>query len=594
VFLKQNLYTKMQHIEDIEDIEIKKKKKKTFETVIITPFQYNDIKEYMKCNNVLNWDKFSRGFQREYRYALSKNMLREVYMKETHKPAPRQLIKKACRSQYGILNVCVFTSAYPEYVDEEGVKQKQMFSCKHNCYYCPSEPNQPRSYLMDEPGVARANECDFDCVKQFHMRLNQYKGMGHPLDKIEFEVSGGTWSEYPRVYQREFMRDGYYAANTFNKEKRDRLTLEEEIKLNEHADIHIIGLTIETRPDTIHLEELKLFREYNVTRVQIGVQHTDNKILKKINRGHTIEESMRAIRMLLNNGFKVDIHLMPMLPGATPDIDREMFEEVLNNPNLQVDQWKVYPTSVVPWSVLEEWYKKGKYKPYTNEELFDVLIEMKRKVHNRIRLIRIVRDINDHYIIGGCSVTHMRQLLLDKLKKEEEYCKCIRCRSVKTNKIDKNHKLRIDKFNSSDGLEYFISYVSDDERDLYGFCRLRITNDDTEKIEEIHKCALIRELHVYSTLTPVNNTRDKYLEEDSIQHKGFGKRLLKRAEEIASYHNYKLIAVISGVGVREYYRKQGYVLETTYMKKEMSYISRLMNVLMCLIVKMSIMIRKIF
>jgi ELP3 family radical SAM enzyme/protein acetyltransferase len=390
------------------------------------------------------------------------------------------------------------------------------------------------------------------------------------------------------------MRDGYYAANTFNKEKRDRLTLEEEIKLNEHADIHIIGLTIETRPDTIHLEELKLFREYNVTRVQIGVQHTDNKILKKINRGHTIEESMRAIRMLLNNGFKVDIHLMPMLPGSTPDIDREMFEEVLNNPNLQVDQWKVYPTSVVPWSVLEEWYKKGKYKPYTNEELFDVLIEMKRKVHNRIRLIRIVRDINDHYIIGGCSVTHMRQLLLDKLKKEEEYCKCIRCRSVKTNKIDKNHKLRIDKFNSSDGLEYFISYVSDDERDLYGFCRLRISNDDTEKIEEIHKCALIRELHVYSTLIPVNNTRDKYLEEDSIQHKGFGKRLLKRAEEIASYHNYKKIAVISGVGVREYYRKQGYVLETTYMKKEMSYISRLMNVLMCLIVKMSIMIRKIF
>jgi elongator complex protein 3 len=165
---------------------------------------------------------------------------------------------------------------------------------------------------------------------------------------------------------------------------------------------------------------------------------------------------------------------------------------------------------------------------------------------------------------------------------------------VKTNKIDKNHKLRIDKFNSSDGLEYFISYVSDDERDLYGFCRLRISNDDTEKIEEIHKCALIRELHVYSTLTPVNNTRDKYLEEDSIQHKGFGKRLLKRAEEIASYHNYKKIAVISGVGVREYYRKQGYVLETTYMKKEMSYISRLTNVLMCLIVKMSIMIRKIF
>ena len=158
-----------------------------------------------------------------------------------------------------------------------------MFSCKHNCYYCPSEPDQPRSYLMNEPGVARANECGFDCVKQFHTRLNQYKGMGHPLDKIEFEVSGGTWSEYPRSYQEEFIRDGYYAANVYlDTHPRDRLSLEEEIKLNEDAPIHIIGLTIETRPDTITLDELKLFRKYNVTRVQIGVQHTDNKILKKI------------------------------------------------------------------------------------------------------------------------------------------------------------------------------------------------------------------------------------------------------------------------------------------------------------------------
>lgn len=576
-------------MQDIEDI----KALKTVSQQLLTLSQYDDIKDYMKHNDVLNWTKFSNGFQKKYRYALSKNMLRHVYMKETNKPAPRELIKKACRSQYGILNVCVFTSAYPEYMDEDGIKQKQMFSCKHNCYYCPSQPNQPRSYLMDEPGVARANDCDFDCVKQFHMRLDQYKGMGHPLDKIEFEVSGGTWSEYPRAYQREFIRDGYYAANTYEKENmRDRLTLEAEIELNEHADIHIIGLTIETRPDTIQLEELRLFREYNVTRVQIGVQHTDNKILKKINRGHTIEESMRAIRMLLNNGFKVDIHLMPMLPGSTPDIDREMFDNVLTNPDLQVDQWKVYPTSVVPWSVLEEWYKKGKYTPYTNEELFDVLIEMKRKVHNRIRLIRIVRDINDHYIIGGCSITHMRQLLLEKLKKEEEYCKCIRCRSVKTNEIDKNHKLRVDKFNSSGGLEYFISYVSNDEKDLYGFCRLRISNDDTEKIEEIHSCALIRELHVYSSLTPVNK-KGCVIDERSIQHKGFGKRLLKRAEEIASYHNYKKIAVISGVGVREYYRKQGYILETTYMKKEMSLILRLINVFMYLIVNIQMRIMKI-
>jgi ELP3 family radical SAM enzyme/protein acetyltransferase len=565
---------------DIEDIS---------KPDIVTPHQYHDIKDYMVDHDILDWNKFSRGFQRKHHYALSKNMLRYVYMKETNESAPRQLIKKACRSQYGILNVCVFTSAYPEYVDDVGVKQKQMFSCKHNCYYCPSEPNQPRSYLMDEPGVARANECGFDCVKQFHMRLDQYRGMGHPLDKIEFEVSGGTWSEYPRGYQREFIRDGYYAANTYVSRRKERLSLEDEIKLNESADIHIIGLTIETRPDTINLEELKLFREYNVTRVQIGVQHTDNSILKRINRGHTIEDSMKAIQLLLDNCFKVDIHLMPMLPGATPTMDRHMFDEVLTNPNLQVDQWKVYPTSVVPWSVLEEWYKKGKYKPYTNDELFDVLIEMKRKVYNRIRLIRIVRDINDHYIIGGCSVTHMRQLLLKKLEKEQEFCKCIRCRSAKTNHIDKDHKLKIDRYESSNGIEYFISYVSADEKVLYGFCRLRLPSSQGFQLDEIYTCALVRELHVYSSLTPVTGKHGGF----GIQHKGFGKRLLRRAEEIASYHNYKRVAVISGVGVREYYRKLGYVLDVTYMKKKMGLMIRVINAIMYVFMVMFITIKEI-
>ena len=532
--------------------------------------QYDDIKTYFEECDPLNWEKFSRGFQRKHRYALSKNMLRYVYIREKNTSAPRELIKKASRSQYGILNVCVFTSAYPEYIDENGVKQKQQFSCKHNCYYCPAEPNQPRSYLMDEPGVARANECDFDCIKQFHVRLDQYKGMGHPLDKIEFEVSGGTWSEYPRNYQETFIRDGYYAANIYDSEKpyREPLSLEEEIKLNENANIHIIGLTIETRPDTITLEELALFRKYNVTRVQIGVQHTDNKILKKINRGHTIEQSMEAIKMLLNNCFKVDIHLMPMLPSSTPDMDRKMFDEVLTNPNLQVDQWKVYPTSVVPWSVLETWYKSGKYKPYSNEELFNVLIEMKRKVYNRIRLIRIVRDINDHYIIGGCSVTHMRQLLLKKLEKEQEFCKCIRCRSVKDSTIDPNYKMRVDKFDASGGVEYFISFVSENEKVLYGFCRLRINNDkDTEVLDEIKNHALIRELHVYSSMTPVEDKSS-----NNIQHRGFGKNLLKKAEELSIQHGYRNIAVISGVGVRNYYRKFGYELDDTYMKKQFNFI----------------------
>ena len=535
---------------------------------LISSEQYEDIKMFMKENDVLDWMSFSKKFQRMYRYSISKNMLRHVYISETKNEAPRELIKKACRSQYGILNVCVFTSAYPEYIDKEGNKQTQMFSCKHNCYYCPNEPNQPRSYLMNEPGVARANECGFDCIKQFHTRLTQYKNMGHPLDKIEFEVSGGTWSEYPNEYKYDFIRDGYYAANIYEDSLplREKLSLEEEIKLNENANIHIIGLTIETRPDTINLNELFELRKFNVTRVQIGVQHTDNKILKKINRGHTIEQSMEAIKLLLDNGFKVDIHLMPMLPSSTPEIDSKMFDEVLTNPNLQVDQWKVYPTSVVPWSVLETWYKKGKFKPYSNEQLFDVLYDMKLKVHRRIRLIRIVRDINDHYIMGGCKITHMRQLLHKKLEENGTCCKCIRCRSAKGHEISKDAFMKIDKFNSSDGIEYFISYVSEDEKILYGFCRLRIPDKNTIQLNEIKDHSLVRELHVYSTLTPVNDKKCT----TKVQHQGIGKRLMKKAEQLSFQNNHNKIAVISGVGVRNYYRKLGYSLKHTYMVKTKS------------------------
>ena len=560
---------------------------------IVTPKQYDDIKQFFKVEDVMNWTRFSMRFQRKHKYCINKNMIRHVYIQETGKQAPRSLIKKASRSQYGILNVCVFTSAHPEYTDNEGVRQKQEFSCKHNCYFCPSEPGQPRSYLKKEPGVARANDCDFDCVRQFHMRLSQYKGMGHFLDKIEFEVSGGTWSEYPHEYQLEFIRDGYYAANSYGKPARERLSLEEEIALNESNDIHIIGLTIETRPDSITLSEISMFRRYNVTRVQMGVQHTDNKLLKKINRGHTIEDSMKAIKMLLDNAFKVDVHLMPMLPGALPADDDAMFDRMLTDENLQVDQWKVYPCSVVPWSVLESWYKTGKYKPYTNEELFEVLSNMKYKVHNRIRLIRIVRDINDEYILGGCSVSHMRQLLQMKFK---DICKCIRCRSVKDDIIDPNYKLKIDKFNASGGIEFFISFVSSDEQVLYGFCRLRLANIHKEhqtpnkhQLQVLNQTALIRELHVYSTMTPVHG---KHI--TNIQHRGFGKQLIKVAEEISSLHGYRRFAVISGVGVRNYYRKLGYVLENTYMIKTTHLIEHYKNMFMGIFIYMRSLVKRYF
>ena len=294
------------------------------------------------------------------------------------------------RSQSGVLVVTVFTHAYPEYTDSvTGQRKKQMFSCKHNCYYCPSEPAreengwiaQPRSYLAEEPGVARACTVNYDCVAQVDTRISQYLRMGHTIDKLEVLVLGGTFSEYPEEYQKEFVRDIYYAANTaICRERNERFPLETELLLNETAQVRIIGLTLETRPDTINMYEIAKFRSFGCTRIQMGLQHTDNNILKRSNRGHTIEDTIHAIALLKKNCYKVDVHLMPNLLGSSPEKDIEMFDEILYNPHLQADQIKLYPVSVVPWSVYEKMYKNGTYKPYSDEKLKEVLIYVKSRM----------------------------------------------------------------------------------------------------------------------------------------------------------------------------------------------------------------------
>ena len=304
-------------------------------------------------------------------------------------PLRRFLIKKAQKSQSGVIVITVFTSAYPKVGEKE-----QKFSCKWNCYYCPNEPGQPRSYLHDEPGVLRANRNDFDAVKQFLDRAVTLAVNGHPIDKVELLVLGGTWESYPVEYQETFIRDLFYAANTFfERNKRERKSLEEEKKINEKTQCKIIGLTLETRPDCITKEELVRFRKYGCTRVQLGIQHTNDDILKKINRGHTNQDAIRAIQLLRDVGYKMDIHLMPNLPGSSPEMDTEMFNYVLNSPDLQADQWKIYPCEVTPWTVIKKWYDEGKFIPYSDEKLIEVIKAVKVKVHPWIRLNRVVSTL---------------------------------------------------------------------------------------------------------------------------------------------------------------------------------------------------------
>lgn len=378
-------------------------------------------------------DKFKKGIQKKYKYTVSNAEFIKIYkyLNLENQQLRNLLTKKKCKSNSGVLVITVLTSAHPEYVDDgddgsdgDGRVKKARFSCKHDCAYCPNEPAhegnnwvaQPRSYLYSEPAVLRANANDFDPIKQMNSRISSLINMGHIPDKLEIIVLGGTWSEYPRNYQDSFIRDLYYSVNVYfdndsdgsndsddsnaaspaKPASRPKKTLEEEIEINETAKVHIIGLTLETRPDTITIEEIANFRRYNCTRIQLGVQHTNNAVLKKIMRGHTIERAYDAIKMLKNNCYKVDIHIMPNLPGASFEIDKVMLEDVLYDERIQADQYKIYPTAIVPYTRIKRWFEEGSYVPYDDLLLYELIKEFKQKVQKYKRLNRIIRDIPGH------------------------------------------------------------------------------------------------------------------------------------------------------------------------------------------------------
>jgi len=488
------------------------------------------------------------------------------------------------RENSGVIVISLVMSPNPE---------GQAFSCKYDCSYCPNEPAhagnnfvpQPRSYLHNEPGVLRANRNNFSAIAQMHDRMSAYSVNGLPVDKIEVIILGGTWSSYPESYVRQFILDIFIAANIFKQQQNQTI---QEIQQNQQnqiiqdiedinswgpeapnlvieqgkneksGDCRIIGITIETRPDQINEQQLKLFRELGVTRVQIGVQHTDDKILKGVNRQCSTRHTIKAIRMLKDNCFKVDIHLMPDLPGASPEIDREMFDNVLQNPDLQADQWKIYPCTIVPWTAIEQQYRSGAYVPYGFEALKELLIYVKSAVHPWIRLNRIIRDIPSTYFTTESEMKpNLRQLLQKEMKARGLACRCIRCREIKNGDISKQSELQliVRTYVASGGTEYFISYESTNNSKndsmLYGFCRLRIGGEGYV-FDELAGCGLIRELHVYGKVI------------GRVQHKGLGTQLLEKAEEITAMHNLSKVAVISGVGVRDYYRKRGFTLIEPY------------------------------
>jgi ELP3 family radical SAM enzyme/protein acetyltransferase len=427
----------------------------------------------------------------------------------------------------------------------------------------------PRSYLLKEPAVQRGYNNGWDAINQMNDRLNSLMIQGHEIDKLELIIEGGTYTEYPQSYLKNFHRDIFYSANTFfDKEpKRNKKTIKEEMNINIYSRVRIIGICIETRPDALSYNWIRFFRETGTTRVQLGVQHTDNYILKKINRGHTFEQSCDSIELLKNNCFKVDIHLMPDLPYSSAEKDKTMFDIIFKKNIISPDQIKIYPCEVTPYTVIEKWYKTGKYKPYSDnnpEMLLDVVKYALLLCPPWIRFPRVVRDIPLNYIQGGNKYSNLRQMIEENIKKEGFQINEMRYREIGRHLDYTNlpKKLKIRKYNK---IDYFISYESYDEKVLFGFLRLRLPCHNHSYFRCLDNKGLIRELHVYNSLVPVG----KYY--NATQHKGIGKKLLKKAEWISWFYGYNGTAIISGEGVKGYYYKNGYKEIDTYMIKEWDY-----------------------
>ncbi|MFA5019882.1 MAG: tRNA uridine(34) 5-carboxymethylaminomethyl modification radical SAM/GNAT enzyme Elp3 [Candidatus Pacearchaeota archaeon] len=439
--------------------------------------------------------------------------------------------------------------------------------CPHGkCTYCPSL-NVPQSYTPKSPPVIRAKILKYNPYEQVKSRLKAYKLMNHPTDKIELIVMGGTFLSYPLKYQENFIRECYNALN----DKKSK-TLEESKKINEISKHRCVALCIETRPDYASDKHIRQMLDYGATRVELGVQAIDDKIYNLINRGHKVKDVIDATKRLKNAGFKIGYHMMPGLPGSNQKKDLEMFKKIFKDKNFKPDQIKIYPCQVIKGAELEKDYKQGKYNPYSLEQTEELLIKVFKIVPEYCRVMRVMRELPPEYIIAGTTRISLRKDVEEKLRKNKFKINEIRFREIGfaqqySKTLNKEIKIKIIKYKTTEGNEVFIQAVNKDNI-LFGLLRLRIPNNlINPKINELKNCALIRELHVYGKSVGIGQEGKSICE----QHQGIGKLLMNSAENYTKnlkYKNLKKIAVISGIGVREYYRTLGYNLGKHYMIKK--------------------------
>ncbi len=459
------------------------------------------------------------------------------------------LKKKPTRSLSGVSVVAVMTKPWP---------------CPGRCIYCP-RGDAAQSYTGQEPAALRAKQNQFDSYRQVKARIKQLEASGHPTDKIEVIVMGGTFTAMPRDYRDSFILGIFNALNGV-----ESSDLEEAHAINETAKHRCVGLTFEVRPDFSKKEHINEMLRYGGTRVELGVQTVFDDIYEKIKRGHTVKDVVDATHLLKDSAFKVCYHMMPGLPYSSERRDLEAFRILFEDQRFRPDMLKIYPTVLVKkefYTNLEIWdlYESGEWKPLDNEEAAERIAKAMEYVPKYVRVMRIQRDIPAKLIAAGVTAGNLRQLVMEKARELGIEVKEIRSREVGIRmregwEIGEPELTRLD-YDASWGKEVFLSF-EDDQETLFGFLRLR-RPDSPFRPEITETTALIRELHVYGPEAEIGEKSSS-----KVQHKGLGKALVEEAERIAKEEwGFDRILVISGVGVRPYYRKLGYMRVGPYMGK---------------------------
>ena len=502
---------------------------------------------------------------------------------------------KSTRTISGVTPVTVLTKPFP---------------CPGKCIFCPNDVRMPKSYLSDEPGAQRAFKNKFDPYAQTFNRLLAYKNIGHPTDKVELIILGGTWTSYPKTYQIWYIKRCFDAMNDFknsddkiynsrleipydekslheiNGEKisetynkvishaiipkksqaeKETATWQELFavqKQNENEKARCIGLVIETRPDEISESEVINIRKLGATKVQIGFQSLNDKVLELNHRGHNVATTRNAVKLLRQAGFKIHAHWMPNLYGSDPKADVKDFKKMFSDPDFMPDELKIYPCSLIQSAELMQYYKKGLWKPYTFEELSYVLEECYKLTPEYCRITRMIRDIGSQDIVVGNKKTNFRQIVEINLKKQKAEIREIRYREIRGDAVEADElNIKQTKYETSVSTEYFLEYVTAKNK-IAGFLRLSIPKIENY-ISDLKNAAIIREVHIYGQSIKIGQ-KDK----GKAQHLGLGKNLILLSKKLTKENGFDKLAVISSIGTRVYYKKHGFEMKELYQLVE--------------------------